>query len=258
MGHKVGNLGLAATEGGANPARDQSSQERIAKVILLCRCGIACTEFGSTLILFRRETCHPCIFKQIYMTVSRLQGKGSHTTDFLVPHIPTQSAGMDAWGEWAIMRSKPPPIVSLSIATPCIIPSWMGIISLLCSLLHSFSFHEKKKKKPRERQVWIPVFHLGPWSIVTIRNSQRHSTPSDPSGFKLWIHSGLSRGERYLRLSWHKSDTGRLLRLIPHTTVCGTVGQSPWPKLLLHDQQEVDATSPVQRSQPRQAPFNSS
>ena len=110
-----------------------------------------------------------------------------------------------------------------------------------------FNFVSWGKKAP-SLDLCVPLWPLINCQSITICNPQRHTTPSDPSSFKLWIYSGLSRGERYLRLSWHRSDTERLLRLIPHTTVSGTVGQSPWAKLLLHDQQENDATSPVQRS----------
>lgn len=154
--------------------------------------------------------------------------------------------GREAWCERAIIRSKPPPIVSLSIATPCIIPAQKGIISYL--VLTQIQLHFIEKQAP-SLDPCVP-----PWQFAIPRNT---SHPQTRVGLKLWIYSGLSRGERYLRLSWHKSDTERLLRLIPHTTVSGTVGQSPWPKLLLHDQQEVDATSPVKKS-PTQPSINSS
>ena len=128
----------------------------------------------------------------------------------------------------------------------------MGLISYLVLSQIQYRFIRKASAKSG------PLCStLAPGQLLQFAIPRNTPHPQTRVGLKLWIYSGLSRGERYLRLSWHRSDTERLLRLIPHTSVSGTVGQSPWPKLLLHDQQEVDATSPVKRS-PTQPSINSS
>ena len=131
----------------------------------------------------------------------------------------------------------------------------MGLISYF--VLSQIQYRFIRKTSAKSGFMCSTLAPASPGQLLQFAIPRNTPHPQTRVGLKLWIYSGLSRGERYLSLSWHRSDTERWLRLIPHTSVSGTVGQSPWPKLLLHDQQEIDATSPVKRS-PTQPSINSS